>query len=51
MSAGRDKKSRTNERKQQRDRAIVRRGEVRESMLDRRKKHMAKRAVLKAKNA
>lgn len=50
MSAGRDKKARTNMRKGQIARALAKREAVRAAMLERRAAKRLKRAALKAKN-
>jgi hypothetical protein len=50
MSAGRDKKARTNERKVQLARALLMRGAIKEAQLERRAARRAKRRLLKAKN-
>ena len=51
MSAGRDKKARTNERKVQLERALLKREATHEAMLARRLIKQARRRLLKAKNA
>jgi len=49
MSAGRDKKARTNVRKGEIARALVKRMTIRSAMLDRRRLKRATRTLLKAK--
>jgi hypothetical protein len=51
MSAGRDKKARTKERRQQTERSLLKRAAIKEAQLARRAAYLANRRVLKAKNA
>jgi hypothetical protein len=50
MSAGRDKKARTEERRMQRERALLKRKAVKTAQLERRAVYLARRRGLKAKN-
>ena len=50
MSAGRDKKARTKERRLQLERALIKRTSVKAGQLERRAIYLANRRFLKAKN-